>query len=77
VRDRSLAMTRWVSCPSVLIECGFLTNPEEKLDLLSESYRDALSRGITEGVLKYFSELNNDPYYGVTFKRAPRAIAEL
>ena len=77
VRDRSLAMTRWVSCPSVLIECGFLTNPEEKLDLLSESYRDALSRGVTDGILKYFSEVNNDSYYGVTFKNAPRAIAEL
>ena len=77
VRDRSLAMTRWVSCPSVLIECGFLTNPEEKLDLLSESYRDALSRGVTEGILKYFSEVNNDSYYGVIFKKAPRAIAEL
>ena len=77
VRDRSLAMTRWVSCPSVLIECGFLTNPEEKLDLLSESYRDALSRGVTEGILKYFSEVNNDSYYGVTIKKAPRAIAEL
>ena len=77
VRDRSLAMTRWVSCPSVLIECGFLTNPEEKLDLLSESYRDALSRGVTDGILKYFSEVNNDSYYGVNFKKAPRAIAEL
>ena len=77
IRDRSLAMTRWVSCPSVLIECGFLTNPEEKLDLLSESYRDALSRGVTDGILKYFSEVNNDSYYGVTFKKAPRAIAEL
>ena len=77
VRDRSLAMTRWVSCPSVLIECGFLTNPEEKLDLLSESYRDALSRGVADGILKYFSEVNNDSYYGVTFKKAPRAIAEL
>ena len=77
VRDRSLAMTRWVSCPSVLIECGFLTNPEEKLDLLSESYRDALSRGVTDGILKYFSEVNNDSFYGVTFKKAPRAIAEL
>ena len=77
VRDRSLAMTRWVSCPSVLIECGFLTNPEEKLDLLSESYRDALSRGAADGILKYFSEVNNDSYYGVTFKKAPRAIAEL
>ena len=77
VRDRSLAMTRWVSCPSVLIECGFLTNPEEKLDLLSESYRDALSRGVTDGILKYFSEVNNDSYYGVIFKKAPRAIAEL
>ena len=77
VRDRSLAMTRWVSCPSVLIECGFLTNPEEKLDLLSESYRDAFSRGVTDGILKYFSEVNNDSYYGVTFKKAPRAIAEL
>ena len=77
VRDRSLAMTRWVSCPSVLIECGFLTNPEEKLDLLSESYRDALSRGVADGILKYFSEVNNGSYYGVTFKKAPRAIAEL
>ena len=77
VRDRSLAMTRWVSCPSVLIECGFLTNPEEKLDLLSESYRDALSRGVTDGILKYFSEVNNDSYYGVSFKKAPKAIAEL
>ena len=77
VRDRSLAMTRWVSCPSVLIECGFLTNPEEKLDLLSESYRDALSRGVTDGILKCFSEVNNDSYYGVTFKNAPRAIAKL
>ena len=77
VRDRSLAMTRWVSCPSVLVECGFLTNPEEKLDLLSESYRDALSRGVADGILKYFSEVNNDSYYGVTFKKAPRAIAEL
>ena len=77
VRDRSLAMTRWVSCPSVLIECGFLTNPEEKLDLLSESYRDTLSRGVTDGILKYFSEVNNDSYYGVNFKKAPRAIAEL
>ena len=76
VRDRSLAMTRWVSCPSVLIECGFLTNPEEKLDLLSESYRDALSRGVADGILKYFSEVNNDSYYGVTFKKAPRAIFE-
>ena len=77
IRDRSLAMTRWVSCPSVLIECGFLTNPEEKLDLLSESYRDALSRGVTDGILKYFSEVNNDSYYGVSFKKAPKAIAEL
>ena len=77
VRDRSLAMTRWVSCPSVLIECGFLTNPEEKLDLLSKSYRDDLSRGVADGILKYFSEVNNDSYYGVTFKKAPRAIAEL
>ena len=44
---------------------------------IRDRYRDALSRGITEGILKYFSELNNDPYYGVSFKRAPRAIAEL
>ena len=55
----------------------FLTHPEEKFALWSESYSDALRRGITEGILKYFSELNNDPYYGVSFKRAPRAIAEL
>ena len=77
VRERSLAMTRWVSCPSVLIECGFLSNPKEKLDLLSEPYKEALSRGITEGILRYFSAVDKDFYYGIAFDKAPRAIAEL
>ena len=39
---------------AVLIECGYLTNPEEEHLLTSEDYQNKLSYAITCGILKYF-----------------------
>lgn len=41
--------------PSVLVECGFLSNPGEEKKLLTESYRDEISYAIYSGILKYLS----------------------
>lgn len=42
--------------PAVIVECGFLTNPEEEQKLNSEAYQDKMAYGIYQGVIKYFEE---------------------
>jgi N-acetylmuramoyl-L-alanine amidase len=40
--------------PSVLIECGFLSNPREAQLLIQPGYQDALADGIAEAIMHYF-----------------------
>jgi N-acetylmuramoyl-L-alanine amidase len=46
----------YATMPSVLIECGFMSNPVEDRLLASPHYQDKLAEGISEGVLRYLSE---------------------
>ena len=39
--------------PSVLIECGFLSNPREEALLLTEEYQQRLGTAIAAGVVDY------------------------
>lgn len=39
--------------PSVLIECGFLSNPEEEKLLLTEAYQAKIGQAVAEGVKEY------------------------
>ncbi|MBO8126984.1 MAG: N-acetylmuramoyl-L-alanine amidase [Firmicutes bacterium] len=41
---------------TVLIEVGFLTNPEEKELLVTESYQEKLAEAISSAVVKFFQE---------------------
>ena len=59
IRSRGVKATtvyytlRHTSMPSVVVECGFMSNPEEvKLMYENEQYRIALAKGITLGILK-------------------------
>lgn len=44
--------------PAVLVECGFLSNPEEREKLQQEEYQDKIANLIFAGTLNYFKELN-------------------
>lgn len=44
-----------ISCPGVLIECGFLSNPEEEAKLRSKEYQQKLSCVIGATVAEYLS----------------------
>ena len=46
--------------PAVLIECGYLTNPEEEVLLSSEDYQNKVAYSIMCGVVKYFGLCGND-----------------
>ena len=39
--------------PSVLVECGFLSNKEEEARLMQESYRQEVARSIVQGVVNW------------------------
>ena len=43
------------SVPTVIAECGFLSNPEEAALLGSESYQEKLAWNLYLGILKYFN----------------------
>lgn len=44
---------REVDCPSVIVECGFLSNAEECAELQTESYRKLICDYIFSGVMLY------------------------
>ena len=67
IKNRNFVVTRYVSAPAVLIECGFLSNPAENAKLRNESYREKLSQGIAKGLLEYLNERETDPMLGVSF----------
>jgi len=61
--DRGLKHARFVvlrnaSMPAALIECGFVSNPQEEKRLISTSYRETLAQGIAQGILNYLAVVN-------------------
>jgi N-acetylmuramoyl-L-alanine amidase len=50
VRRRGYFVLRRTTIPSVLVECGFLTNPSEASNVQSSAYRQKLAEEIARGV---------------------------
>ncbi len=47
-----------VRMPAILVELGYITNPEEARLLASDSYLSALAQGLTQGVVAYVKQLD-------------------
>lgn len=45
---------------SILVECGFLSNPEEEAKLKSEEHQNLVVDGISLGIDRYFNENSNN-----------------
>lgn len=45
-----------VEIPITIVECGFLSNPEEEKNLLDDEYQNRLAWGIYNGIIDYFYE---------------------
>ena len=46
-----------IEIPTTIVECGFLSNPEEEKLLLEDEYQDRLAWGIYNGIMDYFYEI--------------------
>lgn len=45
-----------VEIPATIVECGFLSNPQEEQELQQDIYQEKLAWGIYNGIMKYFLE---------------------
>ena len=49
-------LMKYVEIPISIVECGFLSNPEEEKQLLDDKYQDKLAWGIYNGIIEDFNE---------------------
>ncbi len=50
----NLAVLREINLVSALVEMGFLSNADDRADLLSETGRDGIAAGIAEGIRRWY-----------------------
>lgn len=56
LKKTDLYMYKNTTVPGVLIECGFLSNPNERYKLQTTKYQQKLSEIITDSVIMYFNK---------------------
>lgn len=49
-------LMKYVEIPITIVECGFLSNPEEEKMLQTDEYQDKLAWGIYNGINDYFNK---------------------
>ena len=52
--NNDIYMYKKLNIPGVLIECGFLSNNNERKLLISDKYQEKLVDAIVEGIIKYY-----------------------
>ena len=52
----NIYIIKHVEIPTSIVECGFLSNPEEEKQLLDDFYQNRLAWGIYSGIINYFYE---------------------
>jgi N-acetylmuramoyl-L-alanine amidase len=55
VTRNDLTGFNWCQTPAVLIEMGFMSNPEEDQRMCTETFQDHFSEGIVKGLEEYFT----------------------
>ncbi len=61
VTDAGFKVLKSTQVPSILVETGFLSNPEEAKLLATPEYQARIGRAIAQGILKYFCD--NPPWH--------------
>ena len=52
---QNVYIMKHIEIPIALVECGFLSNPEEESKLITQDYQSTLAWGIYTGIMDYFS----------------------
>jgi N-acetylmuramoyl-L-alanine amidase len=56
LKTDQIVILRNLKTPTVIVECGFISNREEEAKLRTEEYHEKLAQAIAEGIKNYFNE---------------------
>ncbi len=56
IKSDGYTTINWATIPTVILECGFMSNPTEDRELNSASYQEKIAKGIVNGVNDYFAK---------------------
>lgn len=57
--DSNIFLLKKATIPAIIVECGFLSNPEDLALLQTEEYQDRVAQAIYSGLMDYFSKVND------------------
>ncbi|MGD9567327.1 MAG: N-acetylmuramoyl-L-alanine amidase [Sedimentibacter sp.] len=55
ILDRNYEVLRETNTPAALIEIGFMSNPQEEMNIHNGSFQDIMTEKIAEGIVDYFN----------------------
>lgn len=61
VKKGNFFVIRETSMPAILVEGGFISNPQERTLLKDVEYQDKIARGIADGIDHYFKRMRTFP----------------
>ncbi len=76
VRDSNYLVVMQSECPSILVECGYLTNEGEAAKLQDADYKARFASAVAEGIKVYLNCAKANPRRGIVMepsKELPRA----
>lgn len=56
-KAQSFAVVRNTNCPAILVEVGYIINPDDNSKLIDEEFQDKVSDGILNGVKNYINDI--------------------
>ncbi len=70
VEENNLLVLKNPDIPSILVESGFISNPQEEKLLKSKNYRQKLARAVKDGIKAYFkSNAPDGTFYSAKFRQ--------
>lgn len=57
--EKSLFLMKNATLPAVIVECGFLSNPEEEKLLKSSDYQQKIADAICSGIVDYYKNIDD------------------
>lgn len=61
IRQAPFFVISHLTVPSILVEVGFLSHPNERKKLLSEDYQDLMAQGLYKALVEFYESLDKSP----------------
>ena len=57
--EKTLFLMKNATIPAVIVECGFLSNPEDETLLSDKAYQKRIAGAICDGIVDYYRNVND------------------